>query len=85
MQSAQSVRYPAVCSSAREKGYPKASKHVRRAASRRDKLIKEDGVALPVRVKCGTWVDDKPVKLAAVAVKLWNEAKREGKARARPK
>jgi hypothetical protein len=25
------------------------------------------------------------VKLAAVAVKLWNEAKREGKARARPK
>jgi hypothetical protein len=40
----------------------------------------------PHRVQCRAcgWSTD-AVKLEAVAAKLWNEAKREGKARARPK
>jgi hypothetical protein len=47
-------------------------------------LIRRENLALPVsghvrRVR----VDDRTTKLEAVAAKLWNEAKREGKARAR--
>jgi hypothetical protein len=49
-------------------------------------LIESKAARFPFRVKCGAcgWMTDS-VKLAAVAEKLWNEAKREGKARARPK
>ena len=49
-------------------------------------LIEDKTSRFPFRVKCSAcgWMTDQ-VKLAAVAVKLWNEAKREGKARARPK
>jgi hypothetical protein len=49
-------------------------------------LIEEKASRFPFRVTCGTcgWMTE-PTKLEAVAVKLWNEAKREGKARARPK
>jgi hypothetical protein len=50
------------------------------------KLIENEAVRLPFRVQCRAcgWSTD-AVKLEAVAVKLWNEAKREGKARARRK
>lgn len=49
-------------------------------------LIENKAVRLPFRVQCRAcgWSTD-AVKLEAVAVKLWNEAKREGKARARRK
>ena len=49
-------------------------------------LIEEKASRFPFRVQCKAcgWMTDQ-VKLAAVAVKLWNEAKRESKARARPK
>jgi uncharacterized Zn finger protein len=49
-------------------------------------LIEEKASRFPFRVTCracGYTTD--AVKLEAVAVKLWNEAKRKGKARARPK
>jgi uncharacterized Zn finger protein len=50
------------------------------------KLIEEKASRFPFHVQCGAcgWMTD-AVKLGAVAAKLWNEAKREGKARARPK
>ena len=50
------------------------------------KLIENKGARFPFRVRCGAcgWMTD-AVKLGAVAVKLWDEAKRESKARARPK
>jgi Restriction alleviation protein Lar len=53
---------------------------------REGKLIENKPSRFPFRVQCTAcgWMTDQ-VKLAAVAVKLWNEAKREGKARARPK
>lgn len=40
----------------------------------------------PFRVECDAcgWMTD-ATKFAVVALKLWNEAKHEGKARARPK
>jgi uncharacterized Zn finger protein len=49
-------------------------------------LVQVKASRFPFWVKCGAcgWMTD-PVKLEAVAAKLWNEAKREGKARARPK
>ena len=49
-------------------------------------LIENKPARFPFRVQCRAcgWMTDQG-KLAAVAVKLWNEAKREGKARARPK
>ena len=49
-------------------------------------LIENKAVRLPFRVQCRAcgWSTD-AVKLEAVAVKFWNEAKREGKARARRK
>jgi ribosomal protein S27AE len=49
-------------------------------------VIEEKASRFPFRVSCGAcgWTTD-AVKLEAVAVKLWNESKREGKARARPK
>jgi hypothetical protein len=47
-------------------------------------LIEEKTSRFPFRVMCGEcgWMTE-PTKLEAVAAKLWNEAKREGKARAR--
>jgi Restriction alleviation protein Lar len=50
------------------------------------KLIENKSARFAFRVQCGAcgWMTD-AVKLGAVAVKLWNEAKRESKARARPK
>lgn len=47
-------------------------------------LIEDKASRFPFRVQCGAcgWMTD-AVKLGAVAVKLWNDAKREGKARAR--
>jgi hypothetical protein len=49
-------------------------------------LIEEKASRFPFRVTCSAcgWTTD-AVKLEDVAVKLWNEAKPEGKARARPK
>jgi ribosomal protein S27AE len=47
-------------------------------------LLEEKTSRFPFRVMCGE-CGTAPTKLEAVAVKLWNEAKREGKARARPK
>jgi hypothetical protein len=49
-------------------------------------LIEEKASRFPFRVQCRacSWSTD-AVKLEAVAVKLWNEAKREGKAKARSK
>jgi uncharacterized Zn finger protein len=49
-------------------------------------LIEDKTSRFPFRVKCGAcgWMTDS-AELVAVAAKLWNEAKREGKARARPK
>jgi hypothetical protein len=49
-------------------------------------LIEEKAARFPFRVQCRacSWSTDS-VKLEAVAVKLWNEAKRESKAKARPK
>ena len=49
-------------------------------------LLEDKTSRFPFQVKCGAcgWMTDS-MKLATVAVKLWNEAKREGKARARPK
>jgi uncharacterized Zn finger protein len=49
-------------------------------------LIENKPARFPFRVQCKAcgWMTDS-VKLAAVAAKLWNEAKREGKARARSK
>jgi hypothetical protein len=49
-------------------------------------LIENKTSRFPFLVQCSAcgWMIDQ-VKLEAVAVKLWNEAKREGKARARPK
>lgn len=46
-------------------------------------LIENKAVRLPFRVQCRAcgWSTD-AVKLEAVAVKFWNEAKRDGKARA---
>jgi hypothetical protein len=46
-------------------------------------LIESKAARFPFRVQCRTcgWSTD-AVKLGAVAVKLWNEAKREGKANA---
>jgi hypothetical protein len=49
-------------------------------------LVEEKAARFPFRVQCracGSSTDS--VKLEAVAVKLWNEAKREGKAKARRK
>jgi ribosomal protein S27AE len=49
-------------------------------------LIEHKTSRFPFRVKCGACGGmTESTKLEAVAVKLWNEAKREGKARARPK
>ena len=53
---------------------------------RAGKLIENKDVRFPFRVQCGAcgcMTDG--VKLEPVAVKLWNESKRESKARARPK
>ena len=49
-------------------------------------LIEEKALRFPYRVQCRAcnWSTD-AVKLEAVGVKVWNEAKRESKARARPK
>jgi hypothetical protein len=49
-------------------------------------LIEASAARLPFRVQCSVcgWSTD-AVMLEAVAVKLWNEAKREGKAKVRPK
>jgi uncharacterized Zn finger protein len=49
-------------------------------------LIETTAARFPFRVQCRAcgWSTD-AVKLEAVAVKLWNEAKREGKAKARPR
>ena len=49
-------------------------------------LIEDKTSRFPFRVKCSAcgWMTD-AVKLGAVAMKLWNEAKRECKARARSK
>ena len=49
-------------------------------------MIETKAARFPFRAQCGAcgWSTDS-VKLEAVAVKLWNEAKREGKARARRK
>jgi hypothetical protein len=49
-------------------------------------LIDEKASRFPFRVTCRAcgWTTD-AVKLEAVAAKLWNEAKRESKARARSK
>lgn len=46
-------------------------------------LIENKPARFPYRVQCRAcgWSTD-AVKLATVAVKLWNEAKREGKGRA---
>jgi hypothetical protein len=49
-------------------------------------VIETKAARFPFRVQCRAcgWSTD-AVKLKVVAVKLWNEAKREGKARARSK
>ena len=48
--------------------------------------MEEKASRFPFRVQCGACgYTTNAVKLAAVAVKLWNEAKGEGKAKARPK
>jgi hypothetical protein len=49
-------------------------------------LVHAKASRFPFWVKCGAcgWITE-PVKPEAVAMKLWNEAKREGKTRARPK
>jgi hypothetical protein len=49
-------------------------------------LIEDKASRFPFRVQCRAcgWMTE-PTKLDAVAVKLWNEAKRESKARARPR
>jgi uncharacterized Zn finger protein len=49
-------------------------------------LIESKGARFPFRVQCAAcgWMTD-AVKLEAVAAKLWNDAKREGKAKARPR
>jgi hypothetical protein len=49
-------------------------------------LVETQPARFPFRVQCRacSWSTD-AVKLGAVGVKLWNEAKREGKARAHPK
>ena len=48
--------------------------------------IEEKASRFPFRMQCGACgYTTGAVKLEAVAVKLWNEAKRESKARARPK
>ena len=49
-------------------------------------LIEDKGARFPFRVQCRacSWSTD-AVKLEAVAVKLWTEAKRESKAKARSK
>jgi hypothetical protein len=51
-----------------------------------DELIENRAARFPFRVQCRAcgWSTD-AVKLEAVAVKLWNEAKRKGKAKARPR
>jgi len=50
------------------------------------KFIENKGARFPFRVQCGAcgWMTDQ-TKLAPVALKLWNEAKRPSKARARTK
>ena len=50
------------------------------------KLIEEKASRFPFRVTCGAcgWSTD-AVTLGTVAVKVWNEAKREGKAKAKAK
>jgi len=49
-------------------------------------LIDSKPARFPFRVQCrACGYSTDAVKLASVAAKLWNEAKREGKARARPK
>jgi hypothetical protein len=72
--------------SAAEKGdapRPQNMSRMRQACGCADR---RKGLALPVSrpVPC-VRLDDRAVKLDAVAVKLWNEAKRESKARARSK
>jgi len=49
-------------------------------------LVETQPARFPFRVQCRAcdWMTDQ-VKLKAVAVKLWNEARRESKAKARPK
>jgi hypothetical protein len=80
------VRYPAYALAAREKGMLQSLKACPACGKQAGELIEEKASRFPFRVTCGTcgWTTD-AVKLEAVAVKLWNEAKREGKARARPK
>jgi hypothetical protein len=48
-------------------------------------LIEAKAARFPFRVQCRACWSTDAAKLEAVAVKLWNEAKRERKARARPK
>jgi uncharacterized Zn finger protein len=71
---------------AREKGILQSLKACPACGKQAGELIEEKASRFLFRVKCGAcgWMTDS-VKLEAVAVKLWNEAKREGKARARPK
>jgi hypothetical protein len=71
---------------AREKGMLQSLKACPACGKQTGKLIENKSARFPFRVQCGAcgWTTD-AVKLGAVAVKLWNESKRESKARARPK
>ena len=48
-------------------------------------LIEAKAARFPFRVQCRACWSTDAAKLEAVAAKLWNEPKREGKAKARPR